>query len=171
MKNVHQVAKRVEKIVAKRLPRLKALVVGTVLDPRKRQGLRHDFGDDALALLVGLLCLRTSLRRVETLSAELGLGRDGTGISDGALGHMLKLCDEHVFDELLVRSNKDAIRRGQFKPSGLNQHWTAIDGKYSTLDHHCGGLGQKAVEDDRVYWKVGYLRASLVSAVGRPALR
>lgn len=170
MENVHQVAKRVEKIVAKRLPRLKALVVGTVHDPRKRQGVRHDFGDDALALLVGLLSLRTSLRRVETLSAELGLGRDGTGISDGALGHMLKLCDEHVFDELLVRSNKDAIRRGQFKPSGLNQHWVAIDGKYSTLDHHCGGLGQKVVEDDRVYWKVGYLRASLVSAAGRPAL-
>jgi hypothetical protein len=79
MENVHQVVKRVEKILYKRLPRLNALVVGTVLDPRKTQGARHDFGDDALALLAGLLCLRTSLRRVETLSADLGLGRDGTG--------------------------------------------------------------------------------------------
>lgn len=55
MENVHQVAKRVEKIVRNRLGRLKALVVGTVLDPRKRQCVRHDFGDDALALLAGLL--------------------------------------------------------------------------------------------------------------------
>jgi hypothetical protein len=149
MENANQVAKSVEKIVARRLPRLKALVVGAVQDPRKRQALRHDFGDDALALLAGPMCLRTSLRRVETLSAELGLARDGTGISDGAPGFMLKLCDEHVFDELLVRSNNDAIRRDQFKPSGLNQHWTAIDGKDSTLDHHCGGLGQKVVEDNR----------------------
>ena len=112
MENAHQVAKSVEKIVAKRLPRLKALVVGSVQNPRKRQGLRHDFGDDALALLAGLLCLRTSLRRVETQSAELGLGRDGTGISDGAQGPMLKPCDEHVLDQLLVRSTKDAVRRG-----------------------------------------------------------
>jgi hypothetical protein len=51
MENVHQVTKRVEKNLYKRLSRLKALVVGTVLDPRKRQGLLHDFGDDALALL------------------------------------------------------------------------------------------------------------------------
>ena len=52
MENVHQVGKRVEKIVAKCLPRLKALVIGTVQDPRKRRGLRHDFGETELRYFV-----------------------------------------------------------------------------------------------------------------------
>ena len=170
MENVHQVAHRVQRLLIDRLPRLRALTIGSVVDPRKPRGRRHDFYDGVLALLAGALCLRSSLRGVETLSAEIGLGRDGAGISDGALGHLLKLCDEHTFDELLVRFNKDAIRRGQFKPSGLNWHWVTIDGKYSTLDHHGGGLGQKVLQNDGVYWKLGYLRASLVSAASRPAL-
>ncbi len=105
---------------------------------------------------------------METLSAKLGL--DGTGFSDGALWNMLKLCNERVFDELLVRSREEAIRRDQFKRSGLNQHWPSTDGKYATLDHHCSGLGPKAAENNLVWWKVWYLRASLVSIAGRPVL-
>ena len=170
MENLQQIDARVEGYVLKRLQRMNRLVSETSRDPRNPQGVRHLFTDVVTALLAGLMSGRRSLRDVEKLSARLGLGRHGAGISDGALSHVLELCDEHHFDAMVIRTVKDMNRRGELSHPGLGQHWASIDGKYSCLDHHCGGLGQKFLSDDAVYWRAGVLRAVLISAPSRPAL-
>ncbi len=172
MKNLDQTAQRVESYLEHRLKRCGKLVEKTSRDPRKPRGVRHAHVDCIVALLAGVVAQRKSLRDVEELSQNLGLGRHGNGISDGALTHLLELTDEHSFDALQVRTVKDMGRRGELRHPGLDRAWAAIDGKYSTLEHDCGGLGQKF--EDKVngtaYWRVGVLRAVMVSAPSRPAL-
>jgi hypothetical protein len=55
---------------------------------------------------------------------------------------------------------------------GLRQNWTTIDGKYETLDHRADGIAQKFGDNEKksVYWRLGMLRAVLVSAASRSAL-
>lgn len=170
MENLQQIDARVEGYVVKRLQRMNRLASETSRDPRNPQGVRHLYADAVTALLAGLMSGRRSLRDVEKLSARLGLGRHGRGLSDGALTHLLERCDEQHFDAMVVRTVKDMNRRGELSHPGLGQHWASIDGKYSCLDHHCGGLGQKFLSDDGVYWRAGVLRAVLISAPSRPAL-
>ena len=170
MENLKQTARRVESYVRPRVKRLGKLIETTAADPRHRQGRRHPFTHLVIALITGLIAGRKSLRDVERLSAELGLGRTGNGFSDGALSHLLELCGERDFDALLVRTVKDMARRSELRHPGLNHSWVAIDGKYVTLDHHCGGLAQKFDTDTALYWRLGFLRAVMVSAPSRPAL-
>ncbi len=170
MENLQQIDARVETYVLKRLQRMSRLAAEWSSDPRDPQGIRHSYVDVVTALLAGLISGRRSLRDVEKLSTRLGLRRRGGGISDGALTHVLGLCDAGHFDAMVVRTIKDMNRRGELPHPGLGQHWTSIDGKYSCTDHHCGGLGQKFVSDDGVYWRAGVLRAVMISVPSRPAL-
>ena len=170
MENLQQIDARVESYVLKRLQRMSRLAAEWSSDPRDPQGIRHSYVDVVTALLAGLISGRRSLRDVEKLSTRLGLRRRGGGISDGALTHVLGLCDAGHFDAMVVRTIKDMNRRGELPHPGLGQHWTSIDGKYSCTDHHCGGLGQKFVSDDGVYWRAGVLRAVMISVPSRPAL-
>jgi predicted transposase YbfD/YdcC len=170
MKTVQQEISRVESFTEPRLRRAVELLQLLAADPRDAQGLRHPFTHCILSLLAALLCGRGPLRAVEALSKELALGRRGKGISDGALTHLLELMGEHDLDAVLVQSVRDMGRRGQLKPVELNQSWMTIDGKYSTLDHDCGGLAQKIEDKHGVHWRLGFLRAVLITAAGKPAL-
>ncbi len=170
MQNLDQIERRVETYLLTRLERWGQLIATTAQDPRDPRGIRHPYLHCVLALLAGVCAQRESMRDVEKLSAQLALGRRGEGISDGALSHLLALSGEHDFDALQVRTVKDIGRRGGLSHPGLGRHWTAIDGKYSILNHHCDGLAQKFTGDAGVYWRLGVLRAVLVSAPSRPAL-
>ena len=123
-----------------------------------------------LSLLSGMLSGRKALRDVETQAEELGLGRSGHGISDGALTHILKKMDEHHLDAVLVQSVRDMGRRGQLVPVEMGQSWTAVDGKYEILDHDCGGFAQLVVNKKDAHFRLGILRAVLITAAGKPAL-
>ena len=170
MKNLNQTAERVEKYVRRRVTRWGRMIETTTRDPRDPRGVRHLYVDCIVSLLAGVIAHCKALRDVEQLSGEVGLGCHGEGISDGALTHLLKRSGEHDLDALLVCSVKDMARRGELRYPGLGQSWVAIDGKYSILDHDCGGLAQKFEGDSRVYWRMGVLRAVLSSAPARPAL-
>lgn len=170
MENLNQIAQRVESYVLPRLKRLDKLIESTTHDPRSARGIRHSYADSIMALLAGLVTQRRGLRDVEKQSVQLGLGRRGGGISDGALTHLLAVSGEHDFDDLLVRTVKDMARRGELRHPGLGRHWLAVDGKYSILDHDCGGLAQKFEVNGKVYWRLAVLRAVLVSATSRVAL-
>lgn len=170
MENLDEIDARVDRFVRKRMKRVTALIRRLARDPRSARGIRHAYVDCVLALLVGTLTNRKSLRDVERLSQRLRLGRRRAGISDGALSHVLGLNDEHDFDALLVQMLRDAIRRGEVTHPGLGDHWIAVDGKYSTLDHDCGGLAQRFEHEDYVYWRVGVLRAVIISSPGRQAM-
>ena len=172
MENVTEVLGRVEKYLPGRVARWAKFIKTLCDDPRNPQGIRHEFAHCVLALLAGVVCDRKSLREVETLSQWMGLGNRGGGVSDGALSHLLKLCSADHFDPLLVASVRDMQRRGELRHPDFSHHWVAIDGKYSCLDHHCGGWGQKFFTPNasNVYWRVGVLRAVLITSPGRTAL-
>lgn len=170
MKTVQHQVNRVQSFLEPRLERAHDLFGSLVKDPRDPHGIRHKFADCMTALLAGLLSGRKSLRNTESLAAELGLGRRGKGISDGCLTHILELMDEHTLEPVLVQTVRDMVRRGQLKPVDLLHSWIAIDGKYETLDHYCGGIAQMIADDKSVYWKLGILRAVLITAAGKPAL-
>lgn len=172
MENVTEVLARVEKDLPGKLIRWDKFLKTLCIDPRAARGQRHKFAHCVMALLAGVVCDRKSLREVETLSQWMGLGSRGRGVSDGALSHLLGLCRPEHFDALLVASVKEMFRRGELRPADLSQGWVAIDGKYSCLDHHCGGWGQKFLTPDakNVHWRVGVLRAVLITAPARPAL-
>ena len=143
-----------------------------VTDPRQRQGVRHKFGDLVIGILAAMLAGKLTVRELERLSERLGLGRDGDGISDSTVSTVVRLLNDDAFKPVLVESIKSMGRRGQLKLVGLRQHWVAIDGKYKTLDHDASGKAQRFQDKDKksVYWRLGFLRAVLVSAVGSPAL-
>lgn len=170
MENLDEIDVRVDRYLRTRLRRLTVLIERLTKDRRDPRGVRHPHTDCLLALLAGQLSNQKSLRHVERLSQRLKLGRRRAGISDGALAHLLGLSDEHDFDALLVRLVRDAIRRGEVSHPGLGGHWVAIDGKYSTLDHDCGGLAQRFETADHMYWRVGTLRAVVISSPARQAL-
>ena len=170
MKTVQQEIARVEAFTDPKLRRARQLVRAHARDPRDVKGIRHPFDHFILALLSGLLAGRKSLRAVEALSKELALGRSGHGISDGALTHLLELMGENDLVPVLEYSVRDMGRRGQLKPVGVAQSWTAVDGKYMTAQHDCGGLAQKIEDKHGVHFRLGVLRAVLISAAGKPAL-
>ncbi len=172
MKTLQQNEERVESHLVPRMRLLRRLLALLVIDPRNRRGVRFPFESMILALLAGLLSGCPTLRDVERQSARLGLGRRGGKISDNALGYLLTLLDDVALLPLQVAMVKNMHRRKQLQPDGLRLHWTTVDGKYLTLDHHADGLAQKFVDDERrcIYWRLGVLRAVLVSAKGRPAL-
>ena len=114
MENLQQIDARVETYVLKRLQRMSRLAAEWSSDPRDPQGIRHSYVDVVTALLAGLISGRRSLRDVEKLSTRLGLRRRGGGISDGALTHVLGLCDAGHFDAMVVRTIKDMNRRQVF---------------------------------------------------------
>jgi predicted transposase YbfD/YdcC len=170
MKTVQQEIARVEAFTDPKLRRARQLVREHVRDPRDARGTQHAFDHVILGLLSGLLTGRKALRAVESLAKELALGRRGKGISDGAFTHVLELMGESDLDPMLHQSVRDMGRRGQLKPVGVAQSWVTIDGKYMTLQHDCGGLAQKIEDKHGVHWRLGVLRAVLVSAAGKPAL-
>lgn len=170
MKTVQQEIARVEAFTDPKLRRARQLVRASVRDPRAAQGTQHPFDHMILGLLSGLLSGRKALRAVEALSRELALGRRGKGISDGAFTHVLELMGENDLDPILQQSVRDMGRRGQLDPVGVAQSWVTIDGKYMTLQHDCGGLARKIEDKNGVHWRLGVLRAALVSAAGKPAL-
>ena len=172
MKTLQQNEQRVESHLLPRLRLLRRLLPALVVDPRDRRGIRFPFESVVLALLAGLLAGSPTLRDVERQSARLGLGRRGGKISDNTLGYLLTLMDDAALLPLQVALVKNMHQRKQLKPDGLRLHWTTVDGKYQTLDHHADGLAQKFLcnEGRSVYWRLGVLRAVLVSAKGRPAL-
>ena len=170
MKTVQQEIARVEAFTEPRLRRAVELLKRLAADPRNPQGLRHPFTDCMLSLLAALLSGRETIRAVEALSKELALGYRGKGISDGALTHLLAMMGEHDMDATLVQSVHDMARRGQLKPLDLNQSWLTVDGKYWILDHDCGGLAQRFEDKHGVHWRLGVLRAVLITAAGKPAL-
>ena len=75
--------------------------------------------------------------------------RRGGKISDNALGYLLTLLDDVALLPLQVAMVKNMHRRKQLQPDGLRLHWTTVDGKYQTLDHHADGLAQKFVDGER----------------------
>lgn len=172
MKTLRQNDLRVEQYLVPRLARLRCLIRSLVVDPRRRQGVRFPLDAMLLALLAGLLCGCRALRDVERQSDRLGLGRRGGKISDTGLTHLLEKLDDDALLPLQVRLVKDMRSRRQLESDGLRLNWTTIDGKYATLDHHADGMAQKFEDEENktVYWRLGVLRAVLVSAAGRPAL-
>ena len=172
MENVNDVLGRVQKYLPARLARWGKFVQSLCNDPRSSRGTRHTLAHCVLALLCGVMSNRSSLREVERLSQRMGLGSRGRGVSDGALSHLLGLSHPDDFEPMLVASVRDADRRGELRHPDFSEPWAAIDGKYSTLDHHCGGWGQKFFTADAsdVYWRVGVLRAVLITSPGRVAL-
>jgi predicted transposase YbfD/YdcC len=172
MKTLQQNDLRVEQYLIPRLARLRKLIALLVTDPRNPQGVRFPIDSMLLALLAGLLAGCVGLRDVERQSQRLGLGRRGGKISDTALTSLLKLFDDKLLLPLQVAMVQDMKRRGQLQSEGLRLNWTTIDGKYSTLDHDADGMAQKFEdkENKSIYWRLGVLRAVLVSAPGRPAL-
>lgn len=192
MENVNQIGVRVDSYVAGRLKRWASHVIALCVDPRDPRGTRHKFVDCVVGLLASIVCQRSSIRDVEELSAKLGLGSRAQGISDGAFTHLLTLCQERQFEMVLVNSVRDMGRRGELRHPRFCQSWIAVDGKYSCLDHDCGGWGQKFFKDkakteaktktkskaktetkpkEQVpYWRVGVLRAVLITSPSRAAL-
>lgn len=172
MNTLQQNDLRVERYLLPRLARLKHLIRLLVADPRHPQGTRFPISSMLLALIAGLLAGCRALRSVERQSLRLGLGRRGGKISDTGLTHLLKALSDDALLPLQVALVKDMKRRGQLKSDGLRLNWTAIDGKYVTLDHHADGMAQKFEnkETKAPYWRLGVLRAVQVSAAGRPAL-
>ncbi len=170
MKTMQQSVDRVHQFTEPRLRRARDLFGTKSKDPRGRRGLRHTYPDCMVSLLCGIASGRKAMRDVETQSGELGLGRQGHGISDGTLSYVLKKMDERSLDDVLVQSVRDMRHRRELVPVDLNQSWTAIDGKYETLSHDCGGLAQLVVNKNDVHFRLGVLRAVLITAAGRPAL-
>ena len=208
MENLNQIGVRVDSYLAGRLKRWASHIVALCVDPRDPRGTRHTFVDCVVGLLAGIVCQRSGIRDVEELSAKLGLGSRAQGISDGAFTHLLTLCQERQFELVLVNSVRDMGRRGELRHPGFCQSWISVDGKYSCLDHDCGGWGQKffkdkpkpkektkpkekkmvkakmqvetkataktatatATNETVPYWRVGVLRAVLITSPSRPAL-
>jgi len=171
MKTLQQAELRVETYLIPRMGRLRRLVDGLVPDPRHARGLRHRLGVVVLAMVAGLL-VGGSPRDAERLSLRLGLGRRGRAVSDTTMRALLAQLDDDALHPVLVQTVKDMRCRGQLECDGLRQHWTIIDGKYSTYEHHVGGFAQKFVSEDErsVWWRLGVLRAVLASVAGVPAL-
>lgn len=170
MKTLQEELSRVDSAADSRLRRFGGLIVKHAKDPRDSHGTQIPFLNCQLALGAGVLSGRKSLRGVERLSGELGLGKRGGKVSDGALTHLLAKMEESSLDAVLVQSVRDMRGRGQLSPVGVAQHWATVDGKYMTLEHDCGGLAQKIVDKHGVHWRLGVLRAVLISAAGKPAL-
>jgi len=170
MKTVQEKIQRVQSFVQPRLQRVRELFATLVEDRLNPKGIRQLLPNCLLALLVALLSGRVSMRDVEKLSEQRGLGRRGKKISDGCLTSLLKGMDEHDLDKMRVRMVLDMATRGQMKAAGFLQAWTAIDGKYRILEHNYGGLAQKFVEKFRTYFRVGVLRAVQITAPRKPAL-
>jgi hypothetical protein len=172
MKTLQQNELRVEQYLLPRLARLRRLMLQAVADPRDPRGKRFPIESMLLALLAGLLSGCAALRDVERESGRLGLGRCSGKISDTALTHLLMRLSDVDLLPLQVALVKDMRSRGQLQSEGLRLDWTAIDGKYETLDHHADGWAQKFEDKEKqsVYWRLGALRAVLISAPGRPAL-
>lgn len=172
MNTLEQNELRVEKYLTPRMGRLCHLINKLLVDPRDARGKRHAFDGLLLALLAGLLAGKKGLRDVERLSERLALGRNGGRVSDNALGNLLERLDDRALAQLLVIMVKDMKRRGQLRSDGLRRDWIAIDGKYESLNHHANGWAQKIEnrEAGSIYWRLGALRAVLISAAGRPAL-
>ncbi len=170
MESTPAIEGRVEKLTRNRLERLAALTPQLVVEPRDPRGVRHPLPDLAVGMVAAALKGGSAIRHVEKFTSSIRLGYRGKGISDGALTHLLARAPADLFKALLVQAVKDGKRRNELAPDGLAQHWTTIDGKYSVYDHHCGGLGQKFEGDGKVWWRLGTLRAMLVSAKGRTML-
>jgi len=172
MNTLKQNEDRVERYLIGRVGRIRRLVDRSVLDPRSRQGRRHRLDAILVALLAGLLGRCDSLRAVERLSERLGLGRKRSKISNTALAYLLGRLDDEALLPLLVQLVKDMRRRGELDHDELGGDWVAIDGKYESLDHDVGGVAQKFEDREAktIYWRLGQLRAVLISAPGRPAL-
>lgn len=171
METLQEVEARVERYLVPRMARLLHLVRTLASDPRDPQGLRHPLAKITMAMVAGLL-IGGRPRDAERQSERLGLGRRGGKIGDTTMHTLLSMADGQTWLPVLVQSVKDSKRRGQLQPDGLLQHWTSVDGKYEILDHYADGMAQKFVNDEAktIYWRLGILRAVLVSAAGRPAL-
>jgi len=170
MQDLQNEIHRVQAFLGPRLRRLREHLDKFGRDPRSRQGVRHEFTELMLVLVTGLLVSCKALRDAESQSAELGLGRRGKGVSDGALTHVLKKMGEHDLDAELVQGVREMAGRGQLRPVDMLHSRTAIDGNYHTFDHHCGGIAEKVQDKHGVHWRLGVLRAVLITAAGKPAL-
>lgn len=171
METLQENEARVERYLVPQLARLRHLVRTLATEPRCPQGLRHGLDKITLAMVAGLL-IGGSPRDAERQSQRLGLGRRGGTIGDTTMRTLLAKSDDQTWLPVLVQTVKDSNRRKQLQSEGVRLHWMTIDGKYQTLDHHADGMAQKFVDDERqsIYWRLGVLRAVLVSAPGRPAL-
>lgn len=171
METLQEIEARVDRYLLPRMARLRHLVRTLAQDPRAAQGQRHLLENMTLAMLAGLLT-GGSPRDAERHSERLGLGRRGRPISDTTMRSLLATSDGQTWLPVLVQTVKDMKRRKQLQSDGLLRNWMAIDGKYETLDHHADGMAQKFVDDEKrsIYWRLGVLRAVLISAAGRPAL-
>ncbi|MGE0435171.1 MAG: ISAs1 family transposase [Planctomycetota bacterium] len=172
MNTLKQNEDRVERYLIGRMGRTRRLIDRLVSDPRSCRGRRHRHDAMLVALIAGLLKGCESLRSVERLSERLGLGRKRYKISDTAFAYLLERLDDEALLPLLVRLVKDMQHRGQLCSDDLGRDWVAIDGKYESLDHHVGGVAQKFEDREAktIYWRLGQLRAVLISAPGRPVL-
>ena len=170
MKTLQQNETRVEHYLKPRMGRLREMIRERLVDPRMARGKTISFDSMLLAMIAGIVGGRKTLRDVEHLSQRLGLGRRGGRISDNAMTYLLCKLDDVALRPLLVGQVKDMGRRGQLKPDVFAMDWTTIDGKYEALDHHADGAAQKMEQDKHAYWRLGVLRAVLVSAASRPVL-
>ena len=170
MKILQQNEERVERYLKPRMGRLRAMIRERLVDPRMARGKTIDFDSMLLAMIAGVVGGRKTLREVEQLSGRLGLGRRGGRISDNAMTYLLCKLDDVALQPMLVGQVKDMARRGQLKPDGFSMDWATIDGKYETLNHHADGAAQMMEQEDSAYWRLGVLRAVLISAACRPAL-
>ncbi len=164
---------RVQSFAKPRVSRLHRLLGRQVTDPRKDRGKRHKLHHILRAVVAGLLVNCNSLRDVEELSAQLGLGRLGEGVSDTAIGHLLEKLNPSELLEVLVQQVYDMNHRGELAPDGLPLRVATVDGKnLATLQHDGGGAGHKRISPDEstCWWLMPALRSVMTSAAGRPAL-
>jgi hypothetical protein len=108
-------------------PRLHRLLAREVSDPRMVRGKRHKLQQFPRAVVAGLLVNWKSLRDLEDLSAQFGLGRLGEAVSATGMGHVLEKVNRSELVEVLVQEVYDMNHRAELGPDGLPVRIATLD--------------------------------------------
>lgn len=114
--------------------RLRDAGLEELTDPRGRRGRRHRLRELLMAMALGLVSRRNSLREVEGLTERLPRrtrrrARIRGAISDTTLATLLPKLSVEEMRESLRRAAKAEKRRGHLEPEGLPVRVASIDGK------------------------------------------
>ena len=122
-------------VLCKRLPEAK---LGTITDPRRRQGRRWSLHSLLHAVLIGMVAGKKSLKAVETLSADVSSAvRKLMAIRgrtpDTTLRNVLVRIEPNELRGCIHRQVRKAHRRKALAPQGLPFGIVALDGRSTTL--------------------------------------
>ena len=166
---------RVQKFLARHLSS-PAYRWDQVSDPRQRRGRRWKKVSELMnAMLLGFISGCGALRKVETLTDELGgFGRRYVSrrVPDTTLTDLIpKLIPEELREQHIAQV-KTLWRNKELKPIGLPCGIVTIDGKgLGALEHCASGTAQLTHrEDGSEYYLARMFRAVLTSAESRPCL-